>query len=341
MTEHWRAALNKFLIPICLAAILFCGECVAGGVVGFLMPSSGLGDQSFNDMTYAGLVRARNDFKFELIREKAYDNTEESRVASLEKLLRRGATVVVANGWEYRTVIRESSLKNPQVKYILNDMPVKAGKNLVSTVYGQHEGAFLAGALAGWMTRSGKVGFIGGEKMPVIQAFLKGYEEGALHGKGDVDLSARFLGDSDDPRSGFDNPALAYQKAKEMYENGVYIILTVAGRSGNGVIRAATEEKQFVIGVDADQDHMARGYVLTSVMKRLDHTTYMELAAIMAGEFKPGIHHYGLREGGVALSPMKYTRDIIGPAIMGRLRELEGSIIEGKIVVTDLLAADR
>ncbi len=329
--------MNRILIPICLAALLLCGNCAAAHVVGFLIPSSGLGDHSFNDMTYAGLVRARNDFKFELIREKAPDHTEQSRATGLEKLLKRGATVVVANGWEYRTVIRDAAVKNPGVKFIIHDVPVTAGDNLVSTVYGQHEGAFLAGALAAWMTRSGKIGFMGGENMPVLHAFLKGYEEGAVHGKPDIELVSLFLGDSKDARSGFDNPALAYKKAREMYGEGVDIIFTVAGLSGNGAIRAAGESKKFVIGVDADQDYMARGHVLTSVMKRLDRTTYKELEALMKGAFKPGIHLYGLKEGGVALSPMKYTRDLIGADIMGRLKDLEKRIVDGEIVVTDIL----
>ncbi len=313
---------------------------MAGNTVGFLLPQSGLGDQSFNDMAYAGLVKARNDFKFELIREKAFDNTEKSRKAGLEKLLSRGAIVVVANGWEFRTTVREASLNHPQVKFIINDVAVKAGDNLVSTVYGQHEASFLAGALTAWMTRTGKIGFIGGEDMPVIRSFFKGYQGGALYVEKSIDLVPQFLGDSDDLQSGFDNPALAYKTANSMYDNGVDIIFTVAGLSGNGAIRAAAERRLFVIGVDADQDYMAKGHVLTSVIKKLDTATYTEVAAIMNGKFSPGVHYYGLKEEGVALSPMTFTRDLIGPAIIKRLADLEGQIIKGKIKVRNYLESE-
>ncbi len=330
--------MNKIIISILGAIILSCGTGQATEVVGFLVSSSGLGDQSFNDMTYAGLVQASHDFKFELIREIPLDNTSKNRKISLEKLLKRGVGVVVANGWGYHAMIQEAAKKNPRVKFIIHDVPVSAEDNLVSTVYGQHESSFLAGALAGWMTRTGKIGFIGGENMPIINAFLKGFEEGAFHSNKDINLSVVFLGSLDDSKSGFDNPLLAYKKANRMYENNVDIILTVAGLSGNGVIRAAAKKKKYVIGVDADQDYMAKGYVLTSVMKRLDTATYKELKDIMAGDFKPGIHHYGLEEGGVALSPMIYTKEYIGPEIMTRLKQLEKKIIKGKIVVTNVLS---
>lgn len=334
----WKPGVIAVLVSLFIFVGIGCGKSVAAQVVGFLMPSSGLGDQSFNDMTYAGMVKARNVFQFDLIREKAKDNTEESREESLNKLLNRGAQAVVANGWEYRNLIKTASLEHPGVKFILNDYPVSAGDNMVSTIYGQHEGAFLAGALAAMKTTSGKIGFIGGENMPIIQAFLTGFEEGASYINKDIVVTSLFIGESDDEASGFDNPAAAYARAKEMYLADVDIIFAVAGLSGNGVIKAALEQKKYVIGVDADQDHMAKGYVLTSVMKRLDTVTYMELAALMKNDFKSGIHVYGLKEKGVGLSPMTYTRELIGPDIINRLDRIKAEIIAGHIVVTNALS---
>ncbi len=338
---RFRKTVSAWIIVyLFVAAIFLCSNCMAAKVVGFLMPQSGLGDQSFNDMTYAGMVKARNEFKFALIREKTTDNTENSRKAGLEVLLNRGATVVVANGWEFRNIIRKAAKKNPHVKFVLNDFAVTAGDNLVSTVYGQHEGAFLAGALSAWKTHTGKIGFIGGENMPIIRAFFKGFEEGAFYANKKIEIISEYIGGSDDHRSGFDNPGFAYLKAKEMYLADADIIFTVAGLSGNGVIQAALERKRFVIGVDADQDHMAKGYILTSVMKRLDIATYRELATIMKGEFEPGVHFYGLKEKGVALSPMTYTRELIGSDIINRLKDLEEKIISGQIVVTNILSRE-
>jgi basic membrane protein A len=209
--------------------------------------------------------------------------------------------------------------------------------NVISTVFGQHEGSFLAGALAAWTTKSGRIGFIGGKDMPVIRAFLIGFREGATYARDDIRIDEVFLSAKDEESSGFDNPALAYTEADSLYDRDVDIIFSVAGLSGNGIIRAAVQNEKFVIGVDADQDHMAKGRILTSVMKRLDRATVEALRRIIEGDFSPGILYFGLREDGVALSPMTYTHDMFPPEILEKINSLRTRIITGEIVVTNYL----
>ena len=79
---------------------------------------------------------------------------------------------------------------------------------------------------------------------------------------------------------------------------------------------------------------MAKGQVLTSMMKRLDLATYNEVTAVMEGRFEPGVKYYGLKEGGVGLSPMKYTRHLIPESVFDRLEETKQRIIQGKIEIT-------
>jgi basic membrane protein A and related proteins len=80
---------------------------------------------------------------------------------------------------------------------------------------------------------------------------------------------------------------------------------------------------------------MAKGYVLTSMMKRLDRAAFLEVTRIVRGEFKPGTIYYNLSNGGVSLSPMKYTRHLIPDAVLEALKATESDIIAGKIQVTD------
>lgn len=110
-----------------------------------------------------------------------------------------------------------------------------------------------------------------------------------------------------------------------------------AGATGNGVISAAQQHKKFAIGVDSDQDYMAKGYVLTSMMKRLDKAVIREISLIMEGKFQPGVHLYGLKEKGVSLSPMKYTNHLIPKEVLNQLNKLEKAIIDGQIQVTNYL----
>ncbi len=302
-------------------------------IVGFLIPSSGLGDQSFNDMTYAGLIQARNRHQFTLIREQCSDFTEESRKNAMDKLLANKADIIVANGWEYRELVQTYATAHPDQIFLINDIPISGLSNVISTIYGQHEASFLAGALAGLMSKNGKIGFIGGMDIPVIQSFGSGFKQGARHVRPDINIVELFLSSLNETPSGFNNPALGFENANQLYQQGVDIIFSAAGLSGNGIIRAAKTNGKFVIGVDADQDHMAKGLVLTSVMKRLDRATFEILNSIFEGQPLQGVYYFGIKEGGVALSPMTYTHDLIPDDILENLEHLQQQIINGEITV--------
>ena len=322
--------------------MLFAPALSAGrNVVGFLIPVSGLGDQSFNDMTYAGLIKAKNEYQFTLIREQCEDFSDESRERAMERLISRGAGIIVVNGWEFESVVKHYSKQNRSLLFIINDLPLSGLPNVASTIFGQHEGAFLAGALAGLMTKTGEIGFVGGMDIPVIRSFSVGFIEGVQAVRPDTRIHELFLANENSEISGFNNPTLGFEKASELYDQGVDLIFSVAGLSGNGVIRAAAAREKFVIGVDADQDHMAKGLVLTSVMKRLDEATFLMLQEVMEGRFTPGIHTFNLKNGGVSLTPMTYTRSLIPSAILQRIETMQEELVEGKRKVTDYLLESR
>jgi basic membrane protein A len=331
--------LKTFKVIVLFLFFLFfsTATCSAKSIVGFLIPSSGLGDQSFNDLTYAGLVQARTQHEFTLIREQCADFTEKSRLQSMQRLLSRGATIIVVNGWEYRHLVEKFAVLNPERIFLINDFPMDGFENVISTVFAQHEGSFLAGALAGWMTKSGKIGFIGGMDMPVIRSFQTGFNEGARFANPNIVILESFLSTPDEALSGFNNPALGFTTASRMYESGADIIFGPAGLSGSGIIQAARRHQKYVIGVDADQDYMAKGYVLTSVMKRLDKVIATILGRIYNNEKITGTYSFGLKEDGVSLTPMTYTKKQIPLEIQEKVAQLRQDIIDGRIHVTNIL----
>ncbi|WP_136805781.1 BMP family lipoprotein [Desulfosediminicola flagellatus] len=323
-----------FFVLFCL---LFSTASWADRTVGFLVPVSGLGDQSFNDMTYAGLIQARASHDFRLIREQSEGFTEKSRKHAMDRLIDRDADIIVANGWEYRDVVAEYSRKYPKRIFIIHDFPLEGLPNVISTIYGQHEGSFLAGALAGWMSKSKKIGFIGGMDMPVIRAFQVGFRAGAEYVTSEIQVSEMFLSTPESGDSGFNNPKLGFKTANRMYNDGIDIIFGAAGLSGNGIIQAARQQQKFVIGVDADQDHMAKGFVLTSVIKRLDMATINILDNIFNGKHVQGVYSFGLKEAGVSLSPMTYTKHLIPEDVQKKIESLQQQIIAGEVKVPNPL----
>jgi len=309
---------------------------IAQVTVGFLVPVSGLGDQSFNDITYAGLVKARSEFGFTLVIGQC-EAGPLSRKYELLNMLDDDVDIIVANGWEFEDLIKEYAPKNPEKIFILNDVALSGLKNVVSNVFSQHEGAFLAGTLAALVTKTDKIGFVGGMDIPIIASFERGFIEGIQYINKDIDVFHRYLDEDGKVGVGFNNPKLGYRVAHELYDKGVDIIFSVAGLSGNGVIRAAAERKQYVIGVDADQDHMAKGYVLTSVMKRMDLAVYTVLSELIAGSVVPGIHYFNLQNGGVSLTPMLFSREVVTDEVRSGLKTVKEKIIAQEITVTDIL----
>jgi basic membrane protein A len=222
---------------------------------------------------------------------------------------------------------------------VVSDHTAGDHANVAGMMFQAHEGAFLAGVLAGRMTHTDKVGFIGGIDLPAIRSFQVGFAEGVAHANSAARVMVAFVSTGDD-FSGFSDPGKGARLAEDMYTDGVDIIFAVAGLTGNGIIRTAQQMDRYVIGVDADQDHMAKGHVLTSMMKRLDRAAFLEVTRIVQGEFEPGTTYYNLSNGGVSLSPMKYTHHLIPDDVHEFLKATESEIIAGKIQVTDVLAVE-
>jgi len=310
----------------------------SGWTVAFLAGSGGLGDESFNDMAWLGLGKAREECGFKLIFREWEPHIPAKKI--MQEVLDQGAELVVLNGDQFSPLIQEFAPRYKDILFIANDFYGGDFTNLKSILYQQQEGAFLAGALASLHSHSGKIGFIGASDIPIIKAFEVGFTEGVKYISPETQVTIDYISDLQN-YSGFNNTHKAFELATSRYKDGIDIIFAVAGMSGNGVIQAAKATDKFAIGVDADQDRMAKGHVLTSVMKRLDIAIYTETMQAFQGRFSPGTVHYGLANEGMSLSPMHYTSDIIGEKTLKKVHTLKDKIISGEIIVTDYLKNSR
>ncbi len=329
--QRFRIVLSVLLASVLLVSLVTVSSAREIQVVGLLVGSGGLGDQSFNDMTLAGLGRAQKKYTFKLVVQET-EGKPESNENSLIALIKQGADIIVVNGSQFAQLIQEYSSKYPEKYFFVNDYPIENLPNVASTVFAQEEGAYLVGLLAAHITNTGHIGFIGGVDLPVIQSFRDGYIQGAKSVSSDVKVSVVTVSPDGD-YSGFNSPTLGFELAVAMYERGVDIIFSVAGLTGNGIIQAALQQRKLVIGVDADQDHMAKGFVLTSMMKRLDLSAFTEISKIFEGRFEAGIIHYSLENGGVGLTEMRYTRHLVDDSVMQQLQQATQDIIDGRIKI--------
>ena len=304
--------------------------------VGLIIGAGGLGDESFNDMAYKGLGQVGKQHGLKIITREWREPIPMEQV--FNGMVEDGADLIIFNGGQFQALLERFAPVHPEIQMIANDFIAGDYPNVKSIVYSQHEAAFLAGVLAGRASATGKIGFVGGHDIQIIRTFQAGFQEGVEYASQKATVRTTFIGEKLD-YSGFSSPQKAYEIATTLYKQGVDIIFAVAGMSGNGIIQAAKKNEKYVIGVDSDQDHMAKGYVLTSVMKRMDIAIYNEIEQAIEGEFTAGTVWYGLRNGGVSLSPMRFTKESIGDETLEALELIKGKIINGEIVVSSNLSS--
>lgn len=293
-------------------------------VVGLVFDKGGLGDKSFNDSANRGLEDAKAKYG---VTGKTVDSKSESEYkTNLEALAEQGAGLVIGVGIAMKDSVEAAAKKYPNVKFAIVDATV-AAPNVRSLLFKEEEGSYLAGYLAGQMTKTNKIGFVGGMELPLIKKFQFGYQAGALASNPKVEfLPAKYTGD-------WVNVDLGKVSAKSLFGSGADVVYAAAGRAGLGVITAAKEEKKYAIGVDSDQDELEPGSVLTSMIKRVDVAVSETVGSVVQGTFAGGEKVFDLKAEGVGLSEMKFTKDAIGAEKIKGLDAVKADIVSGKIKV--------
>lgn len=292
--------------------------------VGVVFDSGGRGDKSFNDSAYAGIERAKSEFG---IQEKTVESKSAKDFESnLTAMAEQGCQLIVAVGLMQKQALEVVAPKFPDVKFALVDAVVDS-PNVRSLLFKEEEGSFLAGYLAGLTTKTGKIGFVGGMEIPLIKKFQAGYEAGAKMANPSVELlPAKYTGNWDDA-------GLGKAAANVLIGQGADIVYHAAGRAGLGVIDAAKEKNVFAIGVDSDQDDVAPGTVLTSMIKRVDEAVYSTIRDLLDDKFSAGQVVYDLKANGVGLSEMRNTKDKLPEGAFDKVLAVAEKVKSGELVV--------
>jgi basic membrane protein A and related proteins len=218
-------------------------------------------------------------------------------------------------------------------------------ENLALFTINTHENSYLAGIAAGMLSRTKKVGVVGGGDFPGINLFIYGYEDGVKSVCPDCEVVTSYVGGSNP----FSDPVRGKEIALGMYADGVDIIYQVAGRTGEGVLEAASETGNFAIGVDSNQDDTYPGTVIVSAMKRVDNAVYEFVKSMVDETYTPGETIVGMAEGFAGLSwdvgVCSRTFDENGPADMVEklpavrqaIDEARAAILAGDITVRNAI----
>jgi basic membrane protein A len=316
-----------FILVMVLLLGLVVSPVYAAPKIGLIFAEGGLGDQSFNDAAYRGLMQAEEELGVEVI------YVEPADIAEMEEHQRAyadlGLDLVIVIGFIHQSALVEVSSDYPNVHFAIVD-DVVDNPNVTSLVFEEHEGSFLVGMLAGLMTETNTIGFVGGMEVPLIRKFEIGFIEGAKYANPDVEVLVNYAG-------AFDDPGRGRELAVSQNERGADIVYHAAGGTGSGVIDAAVANGFYAIGVDSDQDYMAPGTVLTSMVKRVDTAVFEVIKAVVDGTLEGGVWSFGIEDGGVGTSEFKYTKELIPQSVLDAIEDAKQKIISGEIVVSNPL----
>ncbi|MBD2872648.1 BMP family lipoprotein [Paenibacillus arenilitoris] len=296
--------------------------------IGMVTDVGGVNDKSFNQSAWEALkkVTAETGAATKYLESKGDADME----PNLNSFVKEGFDLTWGIGFLFNEAMTKVATENPEAKLGVIDSEVKL-PNVVSVSFAENEGSFLVGVVAGMMTKTNKIGFVGGLEIPVIKKFEAGFKAGIAAVKPDAKVEVNYTGD-------FGKPDLGKLAAATMYDAGVDIIFHAAGGTGNGVFNEAIDRKKngadiWVIGVDKDQSlEFGDEVTLTSMMKGVEAAVHKVSKDLIAGNWAGGTTQVlGLKDDAVGL-PETSSKNV--PAeVLAKVEEYKQKIVSGEIKV--------
>ncbi|HXF41369.1 MAG TPA: BMP family ABC transporter substrate-binding protein [Blastocatellia bacterium] len=346
--------MKRYSLVLLMAAALALPACTSvlgkrdesGGKlrVGIVFDIGGKDDKSFNAAAWEGVKRAKEELGIFLRDVEPGDPT--SIEPSMRAFAERGYDLIVGVGFAQAPIMNDVARDYPNLRFAIIDGVIDL-PNVASLIFKEHEGSFLVGMIAARTSKTGKIGFVGGMDIPLIHKFEKGYEEGARYANPKIQVFENYVGVTD---AAWNNPGKGKELSKAQIERGADVVFQAAGNSGLGVFDAAEEVTKyrrqnridppnvFAIGVDSNQNWVKPGFILTSMIKRVDVAVFNTVKDLLESRFTGGIHEFGMDNDGIGYALDDYNREMIPQTVLDEVDQARKDIIAGRIKVTDAMA---
>jgi basic membrane protein A len=301
--------------------------------VGLVTDIGKVDDGTFNEFAYKGMMRAVQAFRLESAFVETQQPTDYEK--NIEQLATAGYDMIITVGFMLGEATKKMAQKYPQVRFAIVDFAYDPPlPNVVGLVFAEDQAGFLAGGLAGLMTRTKTVGMVAGMAIPPVIRFRKGYEAGVKHVCGTCAVVGVYI-------DSFTDPARGKTAALSQIDEGADVIFGGGGITGSGAILGAAQAGVWVIGVDQDEylttfkkgKAPGASKLLSSAMKRVDNAVYGAIQRAVEGTFVGGTHVFDARNDGIGLAPFHDTEAAISAAVKARLQEIATDLRAGKITI--------
>lgn len=318
-------ATIKCLVTVCILALSACNRQPASSAFSVALLTPGpISDAAWNAGAYEGLLRIRDSLQARI------SHIETRTPAEFEEAFRdfasRGYRLVIGHGFEFQDAAARVGADFPNTVFITTS-GATVRPNVSPMVFRLEEGTYLAGMLAGGVTRSGRVGFIGGVRMPPVEGTFLGFAGGARAVRPGVDVMQAYLGN-------FEDVAAAKENAVAQIRRGADVLLHNADAASFGVFQAARENGGVLaLGSNKDQNGVAPDVIVASATLDLPHALLAVARRVKDGTWRPGVMFFGIEDGVVDLVINERLADRVPAALRARIAAARDSIIAGTLAV--------
>jgi basic membrane lipoprotein Med (substrate-binding protein (PBP1-ABC) superfamily) len=307
-----------------LAAIAACGPPAGfkpGLRVGLITPGS-IADAAWNSGAYRGLLQIRDSLKVAVSQVEARTPAEQED--ALRTYAAQGYDLVFAHGFEFQAAAERVSRQYPKTVFIVTSGE-RAANNVAPLVFRLEEASYLCGMVAGGMTRSNVLGFVGGIELPPIKAAYEGWVRGAHAVNPKVEARQIYLNSFDDAAAGREAALALIRVGADMFHHN-------ADAAALGLFQAVKETPGvYVFGANADQSELAPDHVLGSAVIDLPRAFLLVAREVRDGTFKPRIESFGLASGVIRYEPNPRLERLVPAALRLRVRAAADSIAAGTL----------
>ena len=246
-----------------------------------LLTPGPISDQSWNGSAYAGLMRIKDSLEGAQV-----SHIQTKTPAEFEENFRQygaaGYSLVIGHGFEFQDAAARVGPEFPRTIYITTGgNSVRA--NVAAMSFSFAEPSYLAGIVAGSMTKSGVIGCIGGTELPPVKAAFDAFTAGARSVNPKVAVLVSYIGNWEDAGAG-------KEQTLAQLGRGADVIFQDADAAGLGAFQAVREATHaYIIGSNANQNAVAPEVTLGSVVIDLPHAFMVIAREVRSGQFKPRI----------------------------------------------------
>lgn len=302
--------------------------------------AGGWDDQSFNQTSHDGLVRAAAELGIETA--DIESNSDDEFGPNVDAMVQQGCDQIIGVGFLLADAAQAAADANPDLQFALVDSGFAEGtENGKALVFNTAEAGYLAGYLAAGMTETGKVATFGGLLIPSVNIFMDGFYDGVAKYNEEKGTNVELLGwDKNSPETGansggFEDANQGQILTEGFIAQGADIIMPVAGPVGLGAAAAARDAGAKIIWVDTDGYYSTEygDIILTSVVKKMDEAVFESLKEGVEGTFSSEPYIGTLENEGVDIAPFHDFEDAVPDELKAEIDALREAIIAGEIVV--------